>query len=276
MRRKHNIIPGRFVMATKFTLMTEVEFDRYLHETDFNRVVQVIQNHHTLEPSYARFTGNDHLALLKGMENYHVTERGFSQIAQNLTSFPDGRIALCRPLEKIPAGIKGANQRGICIEHLGNFDADKDRMTEEQRKTIVQMNALLCREFRISPTTDTIVYHHWYDLDTGVKTNGMGMTKSCPGTAFFGGNSVEDCNTHFIPLVTLSFAKLVPAAMVAPSLRSAIVKASSLNVRKGIGTGATLVKSLARGIQVQVYEEQEGWCRVHPVEPHWVYGNYLQ
>lgn len=263
-------------MATKFTLMTPEEFDTYLRQTNFNRVVQIIQNHHTLAPSYSAFKGNNHLALLKGMEDYHVTNRGFSQIAQNLTSFPDGRIALCRPLETIPAGIKGANQNGICIEHLGNFDSARDQMTAAHRETIVKMNALLCREFRLAPTTETIVYHHWYDLATGRRTNGSGQTKSCPGSAFFGGNKVDDCQTNFVPLVTQALAALITAVPIAQALRSAVVNASSLNVRSGRGTDTPIVKSLAKGILVQVYEEKDGWCRVHPNEQHWVYGNYLQ
>lgn len=263
-------------MATKFTLLTIDEFDWYLKETNFNRVVRLIQNHHTLEPSYRSFKGTNHLALLKGMEDYHVTQRGFSQIAQNITTFPDGKIAICRPIENIPAGIAGANQGGICIEHLGNFDAGKDQMTPEQRETVVKTNALLCCEFRLTPSTETIVYHHWYDLKTGQRTGGSGVTKTCPGTAFFGGNSVEDATTHFIPLVLGALAGMIPATPLAQSLRSAVVTASSLNVRSDTGTDANILKSLAKGILVQIYEEKNGWCRVHPTEQHWVFGKYLQ
>lgn len=263
-------------MATKFTIMTIEEFDQYLNETKFNRVVKLIQNHHTLEPSYKSFNGANHLKLLQGMEHFHVVERGFSQIAQNLTSFPDGKIAICRPLENIPAGIFGANQGGICIEHLGNFDTGKDQMTNEHRETIVKINALLCREFRLTPTTDTIVYHHWYDLSTGKRTNGTGATKTCPGTGFFGDNSVSSAQTHFIPLVLEALAAMIPAAPLVQALRSAVVTASSLNVRSGDGTNTPVVKSLAKGIIVQVYEEKNGWCRIHSSEQHWVLGKYLQ
>lgn len=260
---------------TKFRILTIDEFDQYLQQTNFNRIVNIIQNHHTAVPSYADFSGANHLKLLEGMERYHVVERGFSEIAQNLTTFPDGKIALCRPLEKIPAGIKGANQGGICIEHLGNFDAGKDQMTGEHRETIVKINALLCREFRLTPSTGTIVYHHWYDLNSGARTDGTGMTKTCPGTAFFGGNSVAAARNNFLPEVIGALAGMV-VPVSAAALRSAVVNASSLNVRSGRGTGMPVVKSLGRGIMVQVYEESDGWCRVHPSEQHWVYGKYLQ
>lgn len=263
-------------MATSFLLFTPDEFKQYLQETKFHRVVKIIQNHHTLEPSYRSFKGNNHLALLKGMENYHVTERGFSQIAQNLTSFPDGKIALCRPLETIPAGIKGANREGICIENLGNFDAGKDPMSEAHRNAIIQMNAALCQAFRLIPSTDSIVYHHWYDLATGSRTDGAGATKSCPGTAFFGGNSVEKARTGFIPQVLKALADIAPTKPQTPPLHPATVTASTLNVRSGATARATLLKSLAQGIVVQVYEEKNGWARIDPSEQHWVSARYLQ
>jgi len=163
-----------------FVLLTVAEFDDWLMKTKFIRSVKLIQNHHTLEPSYSKFTGQNHFSLLTGMERYHMVERGFAEIAQNLTTFPDGRVALCRSLEKIPAGIKGANQGGICIEHLGNFDNGKDAMTDAHQNAIIKVNALICREFGLTSSTDSIVYHHWYDLESATRTNGTGNTKSCP------------------------------------------------------------------------------------------------
>ena len=41
------------------------------------------------------------------MENQHK-ERGFAEIAQNFTTFPDGKIMGCRNINFVPAGIKGA------------------------------------------------------------------------------------------------------------------------------------------------------------------------
>ena len=62
------------------------------------------------------------------------------------------------------------------------------------------MNALLCEKFDLPINTDSIVYHHWWTA-AGKRTNGFGAAKSCPGTNFFGGNSVEACETNFIPLI---------------------------------------------------------------------------
>jgi len=260
----------------KFILFTTDEFDNWLAETKFSRAVTLIQNHHTYSPAYGEFNGSNHFALLKSMERYHVTQRGFSEIAQNITTFPDGSLAVCRSLDRIPAGIKGANQAGVCIENLGNFDTGGDVMLPEHREAIIRTNALLCREFNLKPSTECIVYHHWYDLDSGTRTNGTGKTKSCPGTDFFGGNSVHSAQANFIPLVSAAFQTLTVAAHSQPIKTVEIVTANSLNVRAGAGTSFPVVKQLLRGVLVQIYEEAAGWCRIHPNEQQWVSGKYLQ
>lgn len=171
------------------------------------RSVKLVQNHHTYLPGYAQFTGGNHFGLLEGMEHFHMAERGFSEIAQNLTSFPDGTVAVCRSIDKVPCGIKGANQEGICLENLGNFDGGGDAMTPAHRDAVVKINALLCREFSLLPSLGSIVYHHWYDLNSGKRTGGPGTTKTCPGTAFFSGNSMDAATVTFIPLVAQTLAQ---------------------------------------------------------------------
>ncbi|BBA69251.1 amidase [Geobacter sulfurreducens] len=262
----------------KFLLFTMDEFDQWLLETRFSRSVKLVQNHHTYLPGYAQFTGSNHFGLLEGMEHFHMAERGFSEIAQNLTSFPDGTVAVCRSIDKVPCGIKGANQEGICLENLGNFDAGGDTMTPAHRDAIVKINALLCREFNLKPNTDSIVYHHWYDLNSGKRTGGSGTTKTCPGTAFFGGNSMDAAAATFIPLAAQTLAQLTggtaPSAPV--PLKSGEVVASSLNVRAGRGTAFPVVKGLKRGVRVNVFETADGWVRIHPTEQQWVAERYLR
>lgn len=261
----------------KFTLMDVDEFDSWLRDTAFSRVIRLIQNHHTFIPSYSHFSGKNHFRLLESMERSHMVDRGFSEIAQNLTTFPDGKIAVCRPMDRIPAGIKGANQAGVCIEHIGDFDDGRDRMTEDQRRTVIKVNALLCREFNLAPSSGTIVYHHWYDLDSGERTDGSGKTKSCPGSAFFGGNKVPDAEANLITLISGALNSLQPAPSPATQgQRSAQVVASSLNVRSGGSSAAPVVKVLTNGVLVQVYAEADGWMRIHPVKEQWVYGRYLK
>jgi hypothetical protein len=188
----------------KFLLLSLAEFDNWLAGLKVERKVKIIQNHHTWLPDYKTFSAkpNNHFALLNSMERSH-RDRGFDEIAQNLTTFPDGTIAVCRSFEKIPAGIKGANTNGICIEHVGNFDLNKDVMTKAHRNTIIKVNALFCKKFGLPVNTNSIVYHHWYDLTTGkrVKEAAGTNTKTCPGTNFFGGNTIEMCEKNFLPEV---------------------------------------------------------------------------
>ena len=184
----------------QFILMDIETFAAWLKDQRISRPVKRIQNHHTWKPDYTGFRGDNHFNLLEGMKCSHL-KRGFSDIAQNITTFPDGTLAVCRSLERTPAGIKGANTGGICMEHIGNFDAGGDTMTKAHRNTIVYLNALFCDYFGLYPDTETIVYHHWWDLKTGNRTNGEGTTKSCPGTDFFGGNKVTDAERNFIPKI---------------------------------------------------------------------------
>ena len=190
-------------MTKKFGLVkwNIVEFEEWLNSFHLARTVFVIQQHHTFSPSYAHFNGSNHFELQQGMKNYHVSHNGWSDIGQHFSTFPDGTILSGRSLEQSPVCIKGQNTNSICLEHLGNFDSGKDVMLAEQRETIIQMTAILCRRFNIPVNTQSIVYHHWFNLSTGQRNDGSSNNKSCPGTNFFGGNKVIDCSTNFLPLI---------------------------------------------------------------------------
>lgn len=187
----------------KFILLSPEEFDSWLRlQKTPARDIRLVQLHHTYIPAYRHFNGDNHFALCEAMERAHL-ERGFAEIAQHFSTFPDGTVMVCRSLEKIPAGIKGANANGICIENVGNFDKGKDQMTVAQRAVILSMTRALLSHFKLSPNDQSVVYHHWYDLNIGkrIKVEGTGVTKSCPGTNFFGGNTVADFNKNLLPLL---------------------------------------------------------------------------
>ncbi|GFN30807.1 N-acetylmuramoyl-L-alanine amidase [Paenibacillus xylaniclasticus] len=207
----------------QFILFSREEFNQWIEKQNIKRSIKILQVHHTWKPSYDNFKGNNHFTMLKGMRNSHINNNGWSDIGQNLTIFPDGVISLCRPLEVSPAGIKGANVNGICVEIIGNFDIGGDRMTEEQKKSTLYLFAVLAKKFNLNINTDTIVYHHWYCTKNGVripdnKINTNNTTgyypKSCPGSAFFGGNKVVDAQKSFIPLVQEEYNKLLKKEIV--------------------------------------------------------------
>lgn len=187
-------------------LMTREQFTDWLFNNEFDRKIEIIQQHHTWKPDYNDFDGTNHFSLLRGMEYYHIHEVGLNNIAQNITTFPDGTVAISRPFDFSPQASVGieANKRGVLIENVGNFDIGYDVMTEDQKETIVYITALLCIRFGLTPSIDSITYHRWWDYVTGEKVLDESeghFVKTCPGTGFFGGNTTEAAQTYFYPLV---------------------------------------------------------------------------
>jgi len=258
----------------KFVRMTVVEFSDWLEANRFDRQIGVIQNHHTYIPAYAHFRGDNHFALCESMERSHL-ERGFAEIGQNLTIFPDGEVVLCRSFNTIPAGIKGANRKGLCIENLGNFDQGADTMSDAQRKAIVTVNARLLMRFGLPCDTDHVVYHHWWDLTTGQRTNGSGNTKSCPGTAFFGGNSVSAAQAGFLPLIAAEMGAAANPPAPPQALFHGEVNTASLRIRNAPGVEGRHLGNVANGALLAIYEVSNNWYRIHPTAQRWVSGRYV-
>lgn len=199
-------LPGVSSKRGNDILMTIDEFKEWIFKQSISREIHLIQQHHTWQPSYKHFRGNNHFQLLDSMRNHHIRTMGWSDIAQNITIFPDGKIAVSRPLDVAPEGTIGptANKHGIAIENVGNFDTGHDVMTKEQKDAIVAVTALLSLKFNLTPSIDTITYHHWWHYKTKerVLDNAKDYeVKSCPGTAFFGGNSTISAQKYFYPLV---------------------------------------------------------------------------
>lgn len=256
----------------KFLLLNIEEFKKWLDDANIKREIKVIQNHHTYKPDYKSFKKN-YYALLTSMEKYHL-KRGFSEIAQNLTIFPDGLIAVCRSFEKDPAGIKGANTGSICIENIGNFDSEI--MKEEQKIAILNSNAVLCKKFKIIPSINTIIYHHWFDLDSGLRTNGTGNTKTCPGINFFGGNTIESASKYFIPEIKRKLNLLEVSSNDNFYVKTGIVTASVLNCREDSSIKSAVIGKLKRDSAVTIYNENNGWYLINNKSSMWVSKKYIK
>lgn len=184
-----------------FTLMTAAEFEGWITSQRVTRGIQLVQLHHTWSPAYAQFTGSNHFSLQSGMKSYHLSI-GYADIAQNLTIFPDGQVMTGRSLNTAPAGCVGANSNGICIENVGNFDAGGDTMTDAQKDAIVRVTAALLRKFGLSSESG-VTYHAWWTeggASLGTYIAGKSC-KTCPGTAFFGGNTRASYDKHLKPLL---------------------------------------------------------------------------
>lgn len=183
-------------------LLSIEQFKNYLSSLKVTRKVKLIQLHHTWSPNYSHFNGQNHLSLQKNMKTYHTKTNGWSDIGQHFTIFPDGLVCTGRDINSNPAGIYGANTGAICIECLGNFDKGGDTMTEAQKNAIVAVTKLLLDKFKLT-AEDGVTYHAWWTSsgsDLGDYVKGK-SAKTCPGTAFFGGNTLTAYERNLMPLI---------------------------------------------------------------------------
>ena len=187
---------------SEFRMLNEKNFREYIDSIKIKRKIKLIQLHHTYSPSYKHFNGQNHETLQKNMKTHHVKTNGWADIAQHFTVFPDGKILTGRSLESSPAGIYGANSNGICIECLGNFDKGGDEMTKEQKNAVVAMVKILLDTFGLK-AEDGVTYHAWWSADgreIGDYVKGHSI-KTCPGTNFFGGNTLTCYEQNLMPLI---------------------------------------------------------------------------
>ncbi|CAM4343928.1 SH3 domain-containing protein [Flavobacterium terrigena] len=267
-------------METKngFTKLSPKEFELWLSNIRLGRTILKIQQHHTFIPSYVHFNGSNHFERQLAMKQYHTVQNGWQDIGQHFTIFPDGSIVTGRSLEKSPACITNQNVHSICIENFGNFDINGDEMTVEQRESILTVTAALCKRFNLQVDSNSIVYHHWFRLDNGLRTNGGVNTKSCPGTAFFGGNKVVDFDKNFKPLVIERLKGDVKTNLNAV-LYFVCVTSSTLNIRSLPTANSSKVTdrpSLVMGAILRIYEEKDGWYKISSSQSHWISSKFTK
>jgi N-acetylmuramoyl-L-alanine amidase/Bacterial SH3 domain len=261
-----------------FTKITIAEFEQWLLQQRIARTILFVQQHHTFSPSYALFN-NNHFELQQGMKNFHVNHNGWADIGQHFTTFPDGVIVTGRNLELSPACITGNNANAMCIENLGNFDSGKDVMTPAQKETIIRMTAAMCKRYNIAVNIQKIVYHHWFNLASGVRNNGAGNNKTCPGTNFFGGNQVADCENNFLPLVRNAMGGVVTDELTNALLKYVCVTSKTLNIRKQAAAESDKVTDRAPatfGAVLRVCKEKNGWLKISATKQHWVLAKFTK
>lgn len=274
MQKKHTALETKY----GFIKMSTDEFKSWIQGEKIGRTVLNIQQHHTFLPAYRHFRGNNHFDLQKSMHHHHTVNNGWMDMGQHFSIFPDGTILTGRSLEFNPAGIFGNNNNAICIEHLGFFDKSEDVMTAEHKDAIVEVTAVLCEKFNLPVTTNSIVYHHWFNFH-GYRNDGAGGNKTCPGETFFGGNKVEDCETHFLPLIRQRLNNHSPTTKDSSILNYAMVTASRLNVRTGSHYTKPSAKdreALRQGAVVRVYKEENNWYKISKSSEHWISSRFTE
>lgn len=197
----------------QFILMNIVEFNEWLNKQNIKRNIYKIQLHHTEIPNYSQWFKNpDEFYFQKSMQRFHMETQTWRNIAQHFTIFPNGMICTGRDLEMNPAGIYNHNTGSICIENLGNFD--KEKMFLKQKRAIVEVVASLCLKFGIPVSTNNILYHSWFNLNTGIRDNDDGdksdniSYKTCPAKYFFGGYSTYTAEKYLFPLISKKINKI--------------------------------------------------------------------
>ena len=260
-----------------FTKMSIIEFENWISNLRIGRTILKIQQHHTYIPSYIHFAGTNHFERQLAIKNHHVNQNGWQDIGQHFTIFPDGTILTGRSLEKSPACITNQNANSLCIENFGNFDSGRDTMTNLQKDAIIAVTAILCKKFNLPVNSNTIVYHHWFRLDNGVRNNGSGNNKSCPGTNFFGGNKVVDFENHFATLIITKLSGHQIKTDNSTILKYVCVTANLLNVRTqpdSASSKASERPNIAMGAILRVYKEKDGWLKISNTLSHWVAGRF--
>lgn len=132
-----------------------------------------IHVHHTLSPNHSHFKGNNHRELQDGMRDYHVKTKGWDDIAQHITIFPDGKIMTGRNPDQMRASAIGYNGsediHPFMFEMIGNFDKGNDVLLGQQLETAIKV----CKHWRSKGSE--VVFHRECLI------NGK-EPKSCPGT----------------------------------------------------------------------------------------------
>ena len=201
-----------------FTLLeTEKEFKEWLDKQKITRKITRLQVHHMDLPNYTTWNTTDkkvygnnrELGRTKSLDDYGKQTWDYSDghghyIAQHFNIFPNGKVTTGRNLNSTPVGIKGRNTNAICIEIYGCFDKGKDKITEEQKKAIIFVYALLSKKFDIPINSNGIRPHCWFTAGGTYLGNysASKSAKTCPGTNFMGfGNTKKAFNDNFYPLI---------------------------------------------------------------------------
>lgn len=234
-------------------LETPEEFENWLKTQETTRKIKLIQIHHTAT-RLSTFKNNNHFSLQQSMKSFHIG-RGFSNIAQQFTIFPDGSIVTGRSLNTNPAGITGANTGAICIENYGWFDKNYDTMPQIQKDAIIKYVAILCKHFKLTPSANTIVYHCWYN-SKGKKLNDYVAGKSCktcPGTNFFGGNTFNAYITNFLPLVTKEVNNVGKTTTTTSNIsKPSNIFIEPINIEKGSSTQfSQIIKNIKKSLNTE-------------------------
>ena len=96
------------------------------------------------------------------IRDWHVRGNGWQDIGYHFVVYRDGTVHAGRDINKVGAHCTGHNTDSIGICYIGGTASDgsntpKDTRTPEQKKSLRELVATLCRQYGISPSR---VYGH--------------------------------------------------------------------------------------------------------------------
>ena len=262
-----------------FTLMKgSNEIRAFLKGKKVSRKISGIQIHHMGMPDYNTWEKTDkrifsepHFGRTNSLNEYGKNtwssrDENGKYIAQHFNVFPDGYITSGRSLNSTPIGIKGWNTGKICIEIYGNFDKGKDQMTTAQKEAVIALVGELCRRFDLTPGTNTLRYHAWFTSGgTYLGTYDPNKSrKTCPGTNFFGGNTMAAYKKNFLPAIQ---TYLKNGSVGIENENSSVVSVNKivkvttdeLNIRKEPTANSSKVGEVKKGEVFTIIKQDSNW-----------------
>ena len=257
-----------------FTLFEKTsEIGTWLKSQKVTRKVTKLQVHHMGLPSYSTWNNTDKKVFSNpyfgrtesldsyGKKTWNSKSANGKYQAQHFNVFPDGKITTGRSLNSNPIGITGWNTGAICVEIYGNFDKGQDTMTSAQKKAVIALFGELCKKFNLTPSASTIRYHAWFTSGgTYLGDYKAGQSrKTCPGTAFFGGNTMSAFKKNFLPEIKKYINGETEKKDETTTVGVYKVIVDTLNVREGAGTSYEKVGTLKKGEAYTITKISGNW-----------------
>lgn len=122
--------------------VTMAQFRTHINSITVNRGIQEVVVHHTWAPTAADYRG---IETVRGVRLYHMNVRGWSDNGYHVMFSPDGKIFLCRPMERQGAHTAGRNAHTIGVSFIANFDQEEPTEYEGMQVGLQAIAALMDR-----------------------------------------------------------------------------------------------------------------------------------
>lgn len=171
---------------TQFIQYNSTEFLAAIYEFPWRAEGKTeIHVHHTWRPNHSQYRG---LSSIESMRNYHVYEKGWSDIAQHVSIGPDGSIWTGRDWNRTPVSAFGFNHAGVfMIETIGDFDHGKDELKGAQYDALLTV---------VAGIQDLFGLPLWWSIKFHNQMSG----KTCPGSAISRSKFIIDVRSKLAEL----------------------------------------------------------------------------